>query len=98
MRMTIGLGLAAALLAPLPAAAMVPVPLQRRANLHAVIDLPVLATLGPIDRIEWIAPDLWRVTAGRCHVDVRMLAVYTGRSGLTGPHYEPRPGRRICTR
>jgi hypothetical protein len=98
MRTAIWLGIGAAMLAAVPAAAMVPVNMQRRAELRAVIDLPALLTLGAIDRIERIAPDLWRVSAGRCHIDVRILARPPISPGLTPPRFEPRSGQRICGR
>jgi hypothetical protein len=86
----------------LPAAAMVSPVFQRLAELQAVIGLPGLATaLGiPVDRIELIAPSLYRVTAGRCHVDVRLVEAqgpYPGR-GLTPPRLEAQAGPRLCER
>jgi hypothetical protein len=98
MRIAIGLGMGGALLAALPAAAMVPPHIQQRNQLRTVIDLPALANFFPINRIELIAPDTWRVTAGRCHIDVRMVPrPRTGR-GLLPPRIELQPGRRICSR
>jgi hypothetical protein len=96
MRKAIWFGMSAALLAAGPAAAMVPINMQQRNTLRTIIDLPALADFFPITRIELIAPGLWRVTAGRCHIDVRMVAVQTRHSGLTGPRYEPRAERRVC--
>jgi hypothetical protein len=83
----------------LPAAAMIPPVFQRLGELQSVINLPALATaLGvPIDRIELVAPRLYRVTAGRCHVDVRMVEVHGGPGdGLTPPRLQPRAGPRVC--
>jgi hypothetical protein len=82
----------------LPAAAMIPPVLQRLGELQSVINLPALATLrAPIERIELIAPGLYRVTAGRCHVDVRLVEVHGGAGeGLTPPRLEPRAGPRVC--
>ena len=88
---------ASALLASTPAAA-VPSPnyIPQRAWLSAIINLPALAGFFPIDRIERLAPLVFRVTAGRCHVEVRMVV---GRdNGLSPPRYEPRLGRRDCAR
>lgn len=91
-------GLALALLAALPAAAMVPPHIQQRNQLRMLIDLPALARFFPIDRIELVRPDLWRVTAGRCHIDVRLVPrARTGR-GLLPPRIDLQPGRRICGR
>ena len=49
---------------------------QRLAELRAVLALPDVASLGrvtPIERIEHAGPDLYRVTAGRCRLDVRIV-------------------------
>jgi hypothetical protein len=91
-------GLGAALLATVPAAAMVPVNIQQRGHLRAIIDLPSLVDFFPITRIELIAPHVWRLTAGRCHIDVRMVSSGWPAHGLTGPRFEPRAGRRVCQR
>jgi hypothetical protein len=87
--------------ATLSAEAMVPPVSQRIGELQAVLNLPALATaLGvPIDRIELIGPGLYRVSAGRCHVDVRILEVRGGPGdGLTPPRLEARAGPRVCGR
>lgn len=97
-RLVAGLGVGVTLLAAVPAAAMVPLHMQRRNELHRVLDLPALGRLGPIERIERIAADMWRVTAGRCHIDIRMVPrARTGR-GLLPPRIEPVPGRQVCRR
>lgn len=95
-RTAIGLILAAA---AVPAAAMVPPILQRLGELQSVLNLRPLPTTfdAPIDRIELIAPRLYRVTAGRCHVDVRLVEVHGGPGeGLTPPRLAPVVGRRVC--
>ena len=98
MRKAIWFGMSAALLAAGPVAAMVPLNLQQRNTLRAIIDHPGLASFFPINRIELIAPGRWRVTAGRCHIDVRMVPARPPYFGLTGPRYEPLVGRRVCER
>ena len=87
-----------AALAAMPAVAMVPVHFQRQSELRAVLDLPGLApTLRePIERVERVAPDVWRVSGGRCHIDVRMVPPHAIGPGLTPPRFEPQPGRRVC--
>src|SRR5262245_57078965 len=74
-----------------PVAAAVPANMQRLGQLRAVLDDPaVSSTLGmqPIDRIEFVPPDLvYRVTAGRCHVDVRIVYRPDTR-GLWGPAFD----------
>lgn len=99
MRTTIGLGMGAALLATVPAAAAIPLQVQRRGQLQSVIALPALDRFGPIERVELIGPNVWRVTAGRCHIDVVFTerpGNYPGR-GLGPPHLEPHAGRQVCS-
>lgn len=98
MRKANWLGTGAALLAAAPAAAMVPVNIQQRGHLRAIIDLPALGNFFPINRIELIGPNVWRLTAGRCHIDVTMVVVPSPNPGLTGPSFRPRAGRRVCER
>jgi hypothetical protein len=99
MRMAIGLWIGAALLAAGPAAGAIPRNVQQRADLHRIVDLPALDQLLPIARIERIAPNVWRVTGGPCHIDVTMVERRGGPGyGLTSPRMEPRAGRRVCTR
>ena len=100
MRMAIGLGSVAALLAAVPAQAAMPLHAQRRGDLRQIIDMPALDRFGAVERIELIAPRLWRVTSGNCHIDVRMVerpGPYPGR-GLSPPQLEPHPGRPVCQR
>lgn len=94
-RGALGIGM---LLAALPAAAMVPPRIQQRNQLRSLIDLPALADFFPIDRIELVQPNIWRVTAGRCHIDVRRVARQRTGRGLLPPRIELVPGRRVCRR
>jgi len=102
MRKTILLGVSAVLLGAVPAMAAVPVHMQRRDELHRIIDLRAFDRLGPIDRIERISAYAWRVTLGRCTVDVhiveRRLRPGMPGSGLTPPTYEPRAQPPVCRR
>ena len=52
----------------------------------------------PIDRVEYARPDLYRVTAGRCHVDVRILGLPMPRNMIGARRFETRAGQRVCTR
>jgi len=82
-----------------PAPAMVPPIFQRLGELRSILDLRALPTTFdvPIDRIERVGPGIYRVTAGRCHVDVRLVEVHGGPgTGLTPPRLEPLVGRRVC--
>ena len=102
LRTMIALALRAAPLACLagtsmPAAAVVSFPFQRVNEMRTVINLPGLATaLGvPIDRVVAIGPRLYRVSAGRCHVDVQMELMPGVRMAA---RYVPRAGPRVCER
>ena len=91
---------AALALAAMPASAALPPQYQRLAELRAVLDHAEVASgLGqPIDRIEYAGPDLYRVRAGRCHIDVRIVTLPTPRGLVGARRFEARPGRRICAR
>lgn len=97
MRRVVGVGVLAAMLAAVPAWGAVPVHMERRNQLRQVIGHQALNGFGPIDRVELVGPATWRVTAGRCHIDVRMVPV--GRdTGLSPRRLEARPGRQVCQR
>src|SRR5690349_3580392 len=93
---------AAAAFAATPAAAELPPKYQRIAEIRAVLDHPgvggALDVSQMIDRIEYVRTDLYRVHAGRCHIDVAIVGLPMP-SGMVGARrFEARPGRRICTR
>lgn len=62
---------------------------QRIAELRAILDDPSVSDAftidQPIERIEIVKTDLYRVTAGACHIDVAIVDV---------PDKEPRAGPR----
>lgn len=100
MSPTLRFALAAALVAAaMPAAAALPPQYQRLAELRAVLGLAEVAALGvPIDRVEYAARDLYRVTAGRCRLEVRIVDLPSPRN-IAGPRrFEARAGRRVCGR
>jgi hypothetical protein len=94
--------LSAAILAACPASAALAPNYQRLVELKAVLDHPgVIAAFGtmqPIDRIEYAGPDLYRVSAGRCRLDVRIVDLPVPRGMVGARHFEVRPGRRVCGR
>jgi len=103
MRIALGLGaLCAAALTATPAAAALPPQYQRLAELRAVLNHPgVTGAFGvsePIERIEYVRTDLYRVSAGRCHLDVRIVDLPTPRNVVGGRRFEARPGQRVCRR
>lgn len=77
-----------------PASAVVPQHIQQRAQLRAILELRELSTFFPIVRIEVIAPNLWRLTAGRCHIDVSFLLTRSDRPGQS--RRAPHVGQRVC--
>ena len=93
------IALGASTLAAAPAAAALPPQYQRLAELRAVLDNPgMIAAFAsdPIDRVEYVRPDLYRVVAGRCHVDVAILDLPMRRDVVGGRRFEARPGRKAC--
>jgi hypothetical protein len=93
---------AAAFAAPLvsaPAQAALPPWYQRAAELRTVVAHPGLVdAFGtvPIERVEYAGPDLYRVSAGRCHVDARIVDIPL-RPGMVGARqFTVRLGRRVC--
>lgn len=91
-----------AVLAAVPAQAALPPQYQRLAELRAVLDHPgVTGAFGvgePIERVEYVRPDLYRVSAGRCHLDVQIVGLPMPRGMVGGRRFEARPGRRVCAR
>ena len=100
MRILIGLAaFAASALAASPAAAALPPNYQRLAELRAVLALPEVGTafgIEPIERIVYAGPDLYRLSAGRCHLDVRIVDLPTPRNVVGGRRFAARAGRRVC--
>jgi len=102
MRIIVGLAaLAVAGLAATPAAAALPPQYQRLAELRAVLNHAGVARAFdrvPIERIEYVRTDLYRVSAGRCHLEVRIVDLPTPRNVVGGRRFEARPGQRMCRR
>lgn len=90
----------AILAASVPAWAALPPQYQRAAELRAIIDDTGIVELFGIDRlierIEYVEPDLYRVTSGTCHLDVRIVDK-PDLSGMVGPRqFDVDPGELIC--
>ena len=83
-----------------PAVAALAPNYQRLAELRAILDHPgVTAAFGhePIERVLYVRPDLYLVTAGRCRLPV-VIASLPVPDGVVGARrFEVRPGRRACT-
>ena len=99
MRTWLGLGVSAtALLGAAAATAALPPNHQRLRELQAVLADPgVTGQFGmsePIERVEYIRRDVYRVSAGRCRLDVAIVGVPTNR---TGPRqFTVQAGRKVC--
>ena len=90
-----------AALAAYPAAAALAPEYQRLAELRAVLNHPgVAGAFGgtPIDGIEYVRTDLYRASAGRCRLDVRIVGLPMPRGMAGARRFEARPGRRVCWR
>jgi hypothetical protein len=84
-----------------PASAALPPNYQRIAELKAVlghIEVGRAFGLQPIDRIELLRTDVYRVTAGRCRLDVAIIDLPTPGGVAGGRRFEARPGRKVCGR
>jgi len=91
---------AAVLLSSVPAWAALPPQYQRAAELRAIIDdTAIVDAFGigrPIERIEYVEPDLYRVTSGNCRMDVAIVDK-PNVAGLVGPRqFELQPGELVC--
>lgn len=86
-------------LAASPAGAALAPNYQRLAELRAVIEHPGVNSAlqdAVIDKVEYVRADLYRVSAGRCHVDVRIVGIPLPRGMVGARRFEVRPGQRVC--
>ena len=94
------IALAATALATVPAIAALPPNYQRLAELRAVLNHPAVGSAfgmdNPVERVEYVRPDLYRVSGGRCRMDVAIHGLPMPR-GMAGPRrFEARPGKKVC--
>jgi hypothetical protein len=81
------------------APAALPPQYQRIAELRAVLDRAANAFGGVlIQRIEYVRPDLYRVTAGRCYVDATIIGLPMPRGMVGARRFEVRVGALVCGR
>lgn len=87
----------------LPAMAALPPHYQRIIELKAVLDSSAVvdalveADAPPIERVEWVHDDIYRVTAGACSVDAEIRDTPV-RSGMVGPRrFKVVAGKVDCT-
>lgn len=93
--------LAAPALAVFPAEAAVAPQYQRAAELKAVVADGHIANAfdgAPIERVEYVRPDLYRVSARVCRLDVAIVDLPTP-AGVVGPRrFAVKAGRKVCGR
>jgi hypothetical protein len=86
--------------ASLPVHAALPPQYQRTAELKAILDHPgvVGAFSGrPIDRVEWIAEDQYRVTSGACVLEVAIVGKPLPPGVVGGRRFDVVPGTVDCS-
>lgn len=94
------LGALALLSASLPAGAALPPQYQRVAEIKAILDNAAVvgAFSGrPIDRVEWVAPDQYRVTAGGCVLDVAIVGKPLPPGMVGARRFDVEPGTLDCS-
>ena len=101
MRLLVRLfALAMPALAAIPASAALPPNYQRVAELKAVLADPKVGSAfpmdAPIERVEYVRPDRYRVSGGRCHLDVAIFDLPTPPGVVGGRRFGVRPGRMVC--
>jgi len=82
-----------------PAVAALAPNYQRLAELRAVLEHPGVNNAlqdAIVDRVEYVRTDLYRVTAGRCYVDVAIIGLPVPRGVVGARRFEVRPGRKVC--
>ena len=90
---------AAPALAATPAAAALPPQYQRAAEIKAVVSEPRVANAfggAPVERVEYVRRDLYRVSAGACRLDVAIVDLPTPPDVSGGRRFTVRPGRKVC--
>ncbi len=77
---------------------------QRLAELKAILNEPAVVSAfdvyHPIERVEFVQQDLYRVTAGSCHLDVAITNKPADSNGAprVGPRqFVVKAGKRTCS-
>lgn len=102
MRIVVAAGLGL-LISTLPGHAALPPQYQRLAEIRAILDDSGVAQLfdvaHPIDKIEYVSPDLYRVSSGTCSMDVAIAPdpAWKPKPNWVGPrHFIVVPGKLVC--
>lgn len=91
----------ASALAAATAHAALPPQYQRAAELKAVVGDPRVANAfggAPIERVEHVRTDLYRVSAGACRLDVAIVGLPTPPGVAGARRFGVKPGRKVCGR
>ena len=92
---------AAAAVAAMPVSAALPPQYQRAAELKAIVADGAIANAfggAPIERVEYVRPDLYRVSAGACRLDVAIVDLPTPPDVSGGRRFAVKAGRKACGR
>lgn len=73
---------------------------QRLAEFQAILANPkVIAAFPvsqPIEKVEYVQNDIYRITAGACHIDVKIVSL-PNKTGMVGPRqFAVEAGKPIC--
>lgn len=88
-------------LSAVPASAALPPQYQRAAEFRAVVADPHIANAfggAPIERIEHVRTDLYRVSAGACRLDVAIVDLPAPEGIVGGRRFTVKAGRKLCGR
>jgi hypothetical protein len=85
-------------LAAMPASAALHPRYQRIAELQRVLgDAGVGGVFeSPIERVEYVRRDLYRVSGGGCRMDVAIVDLPTPPDIVGGRRFTVKPGRKLC--
>ncbi len=101
MRPLLLLALGGTALAAMPALSALPPQYQRAAELRAVAADPRVANAfggDPIERLEYVRRDLYRVSAGACRLDVAIVDLPTPADVAGARRFAVKAGRKVCGR
>ncbi len=73
---------------------------QRLTELQAVLTHPdvigAFSVSQPIDKVEYVKPDLYRVTGGSCHLYVKIVSKPNNTGMVGARQFTVVPGKPVC--
>jgi hypothetical protein len=72
---------------------------QRLAELRAIAEKPGIVDAlkeVPIERVEYVSSDLYRVTAGKCRLEARIVDLPRPHNVAGGRRFEVQVGKAVC--